>query len=138
MMVRSITIFLLVLAFLWGLIDAGIFALFGGFFGNNPPHDPVLIGKVLLSVWWVWIGPLLMVMGSVLLLRDTRSMVGVLSAFAGCTALTITMAYQMVLLWRDITDPLVAKSAALYPFYAVAVVATVLADVGVGRLYRLT
>ena len=104
--------------------------------GNNPPHDPVLIGKGLLAVWWTWIGPLLMVVGSGLLLRDTHSRVGTLSALAGCVALTLTVGYQMVLLWRNVSDPLVAKSATLYAFYAVAVIATVLADAGAVRLCR--
>jgi len=46
------------------------------------------------------------------------------------------MAYQTVLLIRNVADPLVAKPAILYVFYAIAVVVTVLADLGVARLYR--
>jgi hypothetical protein len=138
MMAKSISVFLLVVGLLWGLIDAGIFAFFGGFFGNNPPHDPVLIGRGLLAIWWAWIGPLLMVVGSGLLLRDTHSRGGILSALAGCVALTITVAYQIFLLWRNVSDPLVAKSTTLYAFDAALVVVTILADVGAVQLYRLS
>jgi len=136
MMIRTIATFLLVLGLLWGLIDLGLFALFGGFFGNAPPTSPALIARAVLAVWWMFLGPLLMVTGSVVLLRGPHSKTGFLSALVCCLALTITMAYQTVLLIRNVADPLVAKPATLYVFYAIAVVVTVLADLGVARLYR--
>jgi hypothetical protein len=137
MMAKYISVFLLVVGLLWSFIDAGIFALFGGFFGNNPPHDPVLIGKGLLAIWWTWIGPLLMVVGSGLSLRDAHSRGGILSTLIGCVALTITMAYQMFLLWRSVSDPLVAKPTTLYAFDAAVVLVTILADIGAVQLCRL-
>lgn len=136
MTTRSVSIFLLVVGLLWSLIVTGLLALMGGFFGNNPPHNPVLIGKGLLSVWWIYIGPLLMVVGSVLVLRDAQSRVGPLSTLAGCLVLTITIGYQIVEILRTAFDPLAAKSYSLDPIIVVAVIVTLLADAGAVRLYR--
>lgn len=68
---RPISIFLLAVGLLWGLIVVGFIALLGGFFGINPPRDVVLIVKGLLPLWWVFLGPLLMVGGAVCTLRGT-------------------------------------------------------------------
>lgn len=137
-MAKSISIFLLVVGLLWGLIATGLIALFGGFFGNNPPHDPVLIAKGLLPIWWMFVGPLLMVVGSILVLRDAHSRVGTLSALVGCLALTIIMGYQIVQMLHDASDPLIAKSYGLYAIFVVAAILTLLADAGAVQLYRLT
>jgi hypothetical protein len=136
MTTRSISIFLLVVGLLWGLIVTGLFALLGGFFGNNPPHDPVLISKGFLSVWWMFIGPLLMVVGSILVLRDAHSRVGTLSALVGCLVLTVIMGYQIVQMLHNASDPLIAKWYGLDVIYAV-VILTLLADAGAVQLYRL-
>lgn len=136
MTTRSISIFLLVVGLLWGLIVTGLFALSGGFFGNNPPHSPVLIGKALLSVWWMFIGPLLMVAGSILVLRNAESKAGAVSALVGCLVLTITTAYQIVQMLHNATDPLVGKSYSLDAMYVVVVIVALLADAGAVQLYR--
>ena len=138
MTTRPISIFLLVVGLLWGLIVIGLLALFGGFFGNAPPHDLALIGKGLLSVWWMFIGPLLIVVGSVLVLRDAHSRSGTLSTLAGCLILTIIMGYQIIQILHDAFDPLIGKSSySLNVIYAVAVILTLLADAGAVRIYRL-
>jgi hypothetical protein len=137
MTTRSISIFLLVVGLLWGLIVTGLFALSSGFFGNNPPHSPVLIGRALLSIGWMFVGPLLMVAGSILVLRDAQSIVGALSTLAGCLALTITMGYQIVQMLHNTSDPLVGKSYGLDAMYIIAVIVTLLADAGAVQVYRL-
>lgn len=136
MTTRSISILLLVVGLLWGLIVTGLFALAGGFFGNNPPHNPALIGKGLLSAWWMFIGPLLMVVGSALVLRSAQSRVGALSALAGCLVLTISMGYQIVLMLRNASDPLVGKSYGLDAIYVVVMIVALLADAGAVQLCR--
>ena len=136
MTTRSISILLLVVGLLWGLIVTGFFALAGGFFGNNPPHNPALIGKGLLSAWWMFIGPLLMVVGSALVLRNAQSRVGALSTLAGCLVLTISMGYQIVLMLRNASDPLVGKSYGLDAIYVVVMIVALLADAGAVQLCR--
>ena len=83
MIARSISIFLLIFGLLWGLFVLGLFALFGGFFGNAPPHNPILIAKGLLTAWPMFIGPLLTVVGSIIILRDASSRIGALTTLAG-------------------------------------------------------
>jgi hypothetical protein len=133
---RSISIFLLIVRLLWGLIVTGLFALLGGFFGNNPPHNPVLIGKALLSVWWMFLGPLSLIFGAVCTLRGVYPQPGAIAALAGCLMLAGTMVYQIAQVLHD-ADPLVARSYGLYVLYAIAAVLALLADVGAVKLYRL-
>jgi hypothetical protein len=137
MTTRSISIFLLVVGLLWGLIVTGLFALLGGFFGNNPPHNSVLIGKALLSVWWMFLGPLLLIVGAVCTLRGVYPRPGAIAALAGCLRLTGTMVYQIAQVLHDAADPLIAKSYGLYVLYAIAAVLALLADAGAVKLYRL-
>jgi hypothetical protein len=136
MTTRSISIFLLVVGLLWGLIVTELFALLGGFFGNAPTHDPVLIGKGLLSVWWMFIGPLLMAGGSILVLRDAHSRSGTLSTLMGCLVLTVIVGYQLVEMFKSAADPLIARQP--YAAYVFMVVVTLIADAAAVRLYRLT
>jgi hypothetical protein len=138
MTTRAISIFLLVVGLLWGIIVTGLFAFWGGCFGNAPPSDPVLIGKGLLSVWWMFIGPLLMVVGSILVLKDAHSRVGTLFTLLGCGVLTVTVGYQIVQMLHNASDPLVGKLYSLDAIYAVAVLLTIVADAGAVQLYRLT
>lgn len=138
MTTRSISIFLLVVGLLWGLIVAGLFALFGGFFGNAPPTDPVGIGKALLSVWWMFLGPLLLIGGATCTLRGTYPRPGAIAALAGCLRLAGTIVYQISQILHDAADPLISKSYSLYAVYAIAAVLTLLASAGAVQLYRLT
>jgi hypothetical protein len=137
MTTRSISIFLLVVGLLWGLIVTGLFALLGGFFGNNPPHSPVLIGKALLSVWWMFLGPLLLIVGTVCTLRGAYPRLGAIAALGGCIMLTGTMVYQLAQVAHDAADPLIAKTYGLYALFAIAAVLALLADAGAVKLCRL-
>jgi hypothetical protein len=136
MTTRSISIFLLVVGLLWGLIVAGFFALLGGFFGNNPPHDPELIGKGLLSVWWMFLGPLLLIVGAILLL-GTHQRTGSILSLIVCAILTLMVGYQVISSMHDLADPLIARFYSYYALDAIAVVLTLLADAGAVQLYRL-
>jgi len=138
MTTRSISIFLLVVGLLWGLIVIGFLALMGGFFGNNPPHDPVTIGKGLLSVWWMFLGPLLLIGGAACTLRGIYQQPGAIAAVAACLMLTGMMVYQIAQVLHDAADPLIARSYGLDALFAIAAFMALLAAAGAVRLYRLT
>jgi hypothetical protein len=135
---RSISILLLVVGLLWGLIVTGLFALAGGFFGNNPPHNPLLIGKAVLSVWWMFLGPLLLIVGAICTLRGVYPRPGAIAAVTGCLMLTGTMVYQIAQVLHAAADPLIAKSYGLNVLFAIAAVVALLADAGAVQLYRLS
>jgi uncharacterized membrane protein YphA (DoxX/SURF4 family) len=135
MTTRSISIFLLVVGLLWGLIVSGLVALLGGFFGNAPPSDPVVIGKGLLSIWWMFAGPILLIGGTICVLRGTYPRAGAISALVGCLILTAVVGYQPVQTVHDAANPLITRPP--YGWYAIVVVLTLVADAGAVQLYRL-
>src|SRR6266571_794790 len=135
-MIRSyILSFLLVVGLLWGLIVLGFVALLAGFFGNVPPWNPVVIGKLLLWFSWLFVGPLLLIAGTVLMLLGTRQKAGSILSLVGCIVLTVMVGYQILSGLHDIADPLIIRPP--YGMYAIAVVLTLLADAGAVQLYRL-
>jgi hypothetical protein len=133
--IRPISIFLLVVGLLWGFFVSGLIALLGGFFGNTPPSDPIVIGKGVLSIWWMFAGPLLLVGGTICVLRVAYARVGAISALVGCAILTIMVGYQTVSMLRHTSDPLVMRPQ--YSFYALAVILTLFSDAGAVRLYQV-
>jgi hypothetical protein len=136
MTTRSISIFLLVIGLLWGLIVSGLIALLGGFFGDALPSDLVVISKGLLSVWWLFAGPLLLVGGTICVLRRTHSRAGAIAALVGCLMLTGMVGYQTLSAVHGAADPLIINPP--YGQYAVAIILTLLADAGaVQQFYRV-
>jgi hypothetical protein len=133
-MIRSIAIFLLLVGLLWGFFVSALLALAGGFFGNAPPSDPVLIGKGFLSVWWLFAGPLLLTGGAICILRGTYLRAGAISALVGCFILTAMVGYQTVQMLHGAADPLITTPS--YVEYAIAVILTFLSDAGAVRLYQ--
>jgi hypothetical protein len=136
---RSISWFLLALGLIWGFMVVGLLALFGGFLGNAPPTNLALIGEGLLSVWWMFVGPLLMVIGSCLVIGDSHSRSGLILTSAACLILTMIMGYQIVQMFHGVDDPLASKpSFAFDAICSVAAVVTLLADAGAIKLSRST
>jgi hypothetical protein len=131
---RSTSILLLGAGLFWGLVVLGFVALLGGFFGNAPPTDPVIIGKLLLWCSWLFIGPLLLIAGAILMLRGTHPKAGSILSLVGCVILTAMVGNQTLSMLHDLADPLIIKP----PFgaYAIAVILTLLADTAAVRLYR--
>jgi hypothetical protein len=120
---------------LWGLTVLGFVALSAGFFGNAPPWDPMVIGKLLLWFSWLFVGPLLLVAGAVVMLTGTHKKVGSILSVVGCFILTALVGYQTLSMLRDAADPLIMKSP--YAAYVIVAILTLLADAGAVRLYRL-
>ena len=138
MTTRSISIFLLVVGLLWGLTVLGFVALLAGFFGNAPPWKFVVIGKLILWFSWLFVGPLLLIAGTILVLMGTRQRVGSILSLVGCFILTAMMGYQALSTLQNLADPLVAKPQSReYVIYLMEVVLTFMPDAGAVRLFQL-
>jgi hypothetical protein len=125
--------FLLAMGLVWGTTLLGFLALLSGFFGNSPPWH--YLGKFLLLSSWLWIGPLLLVVGAYWGLRGRHQKASILSIWIGCFSLTAMVLYQIVSLLHDATDPLVMKpTLGLLTFHIVILLIAVLANATALRL----
>lgn len=118
-------VFLLMVGCIWVGAVAWLFAMFGGV------SEPAYIGKALLATWWLWIGPLLLIVGSVLLWTSSAKLGAALSALA-CLLLTIFVTYQSVTGLK--VQPLQAPPS--YALYVLAIILTVLSDISIVSLLR--
>lgn len=124
----SISIFLLVVGLLWAAVVSWLFVMFGGV------SDLAFIGKALLWYSWMFVGPLLLIIGAVLMLIGTRRKAGSVLSLVGCFILTLMVGYEIVLMLRDLPDPLIARPP--YALYAISGALTLMADAGAAHLYR--
>jgi hypothetical protein len=134
---RFVSISLLLVGLVWGLAVSGLVLLAGGFLGTEPDLNPAYIGKVLLLFSWLFVGPLLLVAGSLLMLMGTHQKLGSILSVVGCVILSAMVGYEILSMLHDAADPLMPKpDYSDYSLWAVAVVVTLLADAGAVRLYR--
>jgi hypothetical protein len=127
----SILSFLLVVGLLWAAVVSWLFVGLGGAANLSSAY----LGKALMWFSWLFVGPLLLIAGTVLMLMGTRQKVGSILSLVGCMILTVMVGYQILSGLHDIADPLIIKPP--YLLYAIAVVLTLLADAGAVQLYRL-
>lgn len=106
----SISIFLLVVGLLWVAVVAWFFVMMGGIGQLTFAY----ISKMLLFFSWLFIGPLLLIVGAILLLGTHQRTGSILSLIAGAI-LTLMVGYQIFSSVHDLADPLIAKS---YSYYA--------------------
>lgn len=125
----SISIFLLVVGLLWAVVVSWLFVMLGGV------SDLAFIGKALLWYSWMFVGPLLLISGTVLTLIGTHHKAGSVLSLVGCFMLTLMVGYQTVEMLRDLADPLIMRPP--YGLYAIAWALTLMADAGAVHLYRL-
>jgi|ERR1017187_249606 hypothetical protein len=131
-MIRSlISIFVLVVALLWAAVVSWLLLAFGGASLLNLTY----IGKALFWFGWLFVGPLLLTTGAILTLVGTRERVASILSLIGCFILTVMVGYQTFSALRDLADPLIAKPP--YAEHAIAIILTLLADIGSVHLYRL-
>jgi hypothetical protein len=123
----SISIFLLVVGLLWTAIVLWFLVVTGSMVAD--------VGGTLLSYSWLFIGPLLLIVGAVLSL-GAHHRAGSISLLVGCAVLTVTVGYQSISWLKGFTDPLIAKSYGLDVLFGIAVVLTLLSDAGAVKLYR--
>jgi len=126
-MTRSyISIFLVVVGVLWTSVVSWLFVMFGGL------SD---VAKALLWYSWMFVGPILLISGGVLTLTGTHRKAGSILSLVGCFVLTLMVGYQTLEMLGDLADPLIARPP--YLLCAIAVVLTLMADLGAVHLYRL-
>jgi hypothetical protein len=132
-MTRSaISIFLLVVGLLWVAVVSWFFVMAGGIGQLNFAY----ISKMLLFFSWLFIGPLLLIAGAILSL-GTHQRTGSILSLIACAILTLMVGYQTIASVHDLGDPLIAKFYSYYALNAIALVLTLLSDVGSVKLYRL-
>jgi len=124
----SISVFLLVVGLLWAAVVSWLFVMFGGV------SDLAVVGKALLWYSWMFVGPLLLISGAVLMLIGTHRKAASIVSLVGCLILTVMVGYETVEMLRDLANPLIAKPP--YGLYAIAVASTLMADAGAVHLYR--
>jgi hypothetical protein len=128
-MIKSISIFLLLVGLLWGFLLFLIFVMSGG------ASELAFLAKGLLAFSWMFAGPLLLIAGSILTLMGTGHKVGARLSLLGCFILTVMVGYQTLSALHDIADPLITKPP--YVKYAIAIILTLSADAGAVQVYRL-
>ena len=84
----SISIFLLIVGLLWTVVVSWLFVMFGGV------SDLAFIGKALLWYSWMFVGPLLLVSGAILMLIGTHQRASSIVSLLGCFVLTCMVGYQ--------------------------------------------
>ena len=102
-------------------------------FRSSPPWR--YLGKLLLWSSWLWISPLLLVVGAYLGLRGKQQKAGVVSIWVGCFGLTGMVSYQIISLLHDAADPLIMKpTLGLLAFHVVISLLALSADTVALRL----
>ncbi|SEG13692.1 hypothetical protein SAMN05421819_1914 [Bryocella elongata] len=125
---------LLSIAVGWGgaLVLFGLLTELSGYLG--PWRE---LGVVLLSYWWIWLGPLALALGASLGLRGRWNTASISAIWVGCLSLTAMMLYLLVALVRDAADPLIAKpSLDLVVFLIVSLLVALWSDATALRLSR--
>jgi hypothetical protein len=126
----SISIFLLVVGLLWAAVVSWFFVAVGGAGELTMSY----LGKALLWYSWLFVGPLLLIVGAVLSL-GTHQKAGSILSLVGCAILTLMVGFQSVSMLKDLADPLIMKPP--YGKWAAGIILTLLADAGALQLYRL-
>jgi hypothetical protein len=126
----SISIFLLIVGILWAAVVSWFFVAIGGAANLNLAY----ISKALLWFSWLFVGPLLLIAGTVLMLMGTRQKAGSILSLVGCFILTVMVGSQTFSVLHDAANPLIMKPQ--YGAYAIAVILNLLADVGAVYIYR--
>jgi hypothetical protein len=126
----SISIFLLCVGLLWAAIFIWTFLALGG----AAELTFAYLSKTLLMYWWMFIGPLLLIVGATLSF-GTHSRIGSILSFIGCAILTVFVGYQIRSVLQDLRDPLIMRPP--WGLYTFGVILTLLADAGAVQLYRM-
>ncbi|WP_263415888.1 hypothetical protein [Terriglobus albidus] len=124
---KSLSIYLLLLGIIWALLVGWMYLALSGI------AEPISMMRVVLYFGGMLIGPLVLIVGSVLVLCGTYAKPGALLALLGCVVLTIFVVYQSLQALH--VEPLQVQPP--YLLYVIAVVVALLSDAGAFRLYQL-
>jgi hypothetical protein len=126
--VRSLSISLIVVGVLWAAVIAWMYIALSGI------AEPISVMSVVLYYGGLLLGPLVLILGPILVLNGTYTKQGAILSILGCAVLTILVLYQTIQAMH--VEPLQVKPP--YALYAVVVVLVVLADAAAVKLYRLS
>jgi hypothetical protein len=124
---RSLSICLMLEGVLWALVVGWTYLSLSGI------SEPVSATKTTLYFAALLIVPLVLIVGPVLVLKGAYVKLGAILAVVGCAVLTIFVVYQSIQALH--VEPLEVKPP--YALYVIAVIVTLLSDVGALRLYQL-
>jgi hypothetical protein len=123
---KAPAIYLLTVGFFWTLAIALVFVTMSGI------TEPISLFYTSSYYLALLLGPAMLIIGSVLILRGTHQKFGTIQAAAGCLILTVTVAHESILGLH--LRPLQARPP--YLVFIVMIIVTVLADAAAWRLYR--
>ena len=97
--------------------------------------EPVSLTRVLVYFGGMLIGPFILIAGTIFVLTGKRARSGAVLVILGCAILTVTVAYQVPSILRDLADPLIVRPP--IGLCTGIVVLTLLVDAGAVQIYRL-
>jgi hypothetical protein len=122
--------FLVLVGLLWGAFVSWLSLMMGGL---EMLHWAYL-GKALLWLGWMFVGPLFLVVGPILYaVPRFRSLASAL-LLVGCLVLSGEVGYQLVSMFHDLADPLIMRPP--YGLYEGTLALTALADICAVQLFR--
>jgi hypothetical protein len=123
---KAPAIYLLTVGFFWTLAVALVVVTMSGI------AEPISLFYTSSYYLASLLGPAMLIIGSVLILRRSHQKVGVILAAIGCLILTVTVARESILGLH--VGPLQARPP--YLVFIVMIIVTVLADAAAWRLHR--
>jgi hypothetical protein len=121
---------LMLVGLLWGAFVSWLSLMMGGLEMLHWAY----IGKALLWLGWMFIGPLFLVVGPILYTIPRRRTLASILLLVGCVVLSSEVGYQLVSMFHDLADPLIMRPP--YGLYAGASILTALADICALHLFR--
>ncbi|MGD0731298.1 MAG: hypothetical protein ABR956_08535 [Terracidiphilus sp.] len=92
------------------------------------------IGKALIWLGWMFIGPVFFVVAPILYAVPKFRLFSSLLLLVGCSILSVEVGYLIVSMVRDLADPLIMRPP--YGLYTAALTLTLLADICAILLFR--
>lgn len=123
MLVRAASIFLTLLGLLWMAIVTWTFLMMGGLEVLHLDY----LGKAVLYYAWMFVGPLLLLVGPLLYARARYRTAAAFLIGVGCLILSAEVGWILLSVIHDLADPLIMKPP--YILYGGGVVLTALADI---------
>jgi hypothetical protein len=123
-MIRSLSILLIIVGFVWALVVAWAFVSLSGL------SVPVSTRAVIFDYGLALIGPVCLILGPILILSGSRSHTGATLVLLACLVLTGIMVYQLA----PSLHPKLLQMRPPYVLYAVLMVLVLLVDVGAYRV----
>jgi len=124
---KALSIGFMLVGIVWALVVVWIHLVMIGI------TEPISAGSVFLYFGAMLLGPILLILGSILVLKGLHAKQGAILVLFGCTILSLIVGYSSI---QDLhVEPLQVKPP--YLFDACLIITALLSDVGAFRLYQL-